>query len=148
MRCPALPVTTPTPTDDSYLGATITTYDADGQVIQTTNAIGGITYTAHDDAGEVYCTVGPAEAAQGVTCPALPVTPPTPTDDPYLGATITTYNDSGQVIQVTNPLGGITLTSYDGAGNVSSTTVESNDPTDDPDVTTSYTCLLYTSRCV
>jgi len=139
VRCPALPVTTPTPTDDSYLGATITTYDADGQVIQTTNAIGGITYTAHDDAGEVYCTVGPAEAAQGVTCPALPVTPPTPTDDPYLGATITTYNDSGQVIQVTNPLGGITLTSYDGAGNVSSTTVESNDPTDDPDVTTSYT---------
>ena len=139
MRCPALPVTTPTPTDDSYLGATITTFDADGQVIQTTNAIGGITYTAYDDAGEAYCTVGSSEAAQGVTCPALPVTTPAPGDDPYLGTTITTYDDSGQVIQVTNPLGGITLTSYDGAGNVSSAYVESNDPTDDPDVTTSYT---------
>ena len=47
-------------------------------------------------------------------------------DDPYLGATVTTYNASGQAVQVTNPLGGITLTGYDGAGNVTQTTAESN----------------------
>jgi RHS repeat-associated protein len=139
VRCPALPVTTPTPTDDPYLGATITTYDADGEVVQSTNALGGVTYTAYDDAGETYCTVAPKEASSGVRCPAFPVTTPTPGNDPYLGATITTYNALGQVVQVTNPLGGITLTDYDAAGNVANTTVESNNSTDAPDVVTSYT---------
>jgi RHS repeat-associated protein len=139
VRCPALPVTTPTPGDDPYLGATITTYDADGEAAQSTNALGGVTYTAYDDAGEAYCTVAPKEASLGVRCPAFPVTTPTPGNDPYLGATITTYNALGQVVQVTNPLGGITLTGYDAAGNVANTTVESNNSTDAPDVVTSYT---------
>ncbi len=74
-----------------------------------------------------------------MTCPSSPPsTPPTVGDDPYLGATITTYNASGQAVQVTNPLGGITLTSYDADGNVTQTTVESNNSTADPNVVTSY----------
>ena len=72
---------------------------------------------AYDATGNKYCEVDPYEYAQGVT----------------------TYNSSGQVVQVTNPLGGITLTSYDPAGNVLSTTVESDNTTNDRDVTTSYT---------
>ena len=106
---------------------------------QTTNPLGGITYTAYDDAGQAFCSVAPYEAAEGVTCPsAPPSSPPTVGNDPYLGATITTYNAAGQVVQVTNPLGGITLTSYDAAGNVLETTVESNNPTADPNLVTSY----------
>ena len=139
VRCPALPITIPTPGSDLYLGATITTYNADSQVTQTTNPLGGITYTAYDDAGQAFCSVAPYEAAEGVTCPsAPPSSPPTVGNDPYLGATITTYNAAGQVVQVTNPLGGITLTSYDAAGNVLETTVESNNPTADPNLVTFY----------
>ena len=139
VRCPTGAITTPTVGSDSYLGATITTYNADDQVNQTTNPLGGITYTAYDPAGEVYCTVAPYEAAQSVTCPALPITTPTVGSDSYLGATITTYNANGEVAQVTNPLGGITLTTYDPAGNVDTTTVESNNSTSDPNLVTAYT---------
>ena len=72
VRCPALPITTPTRLSDLYLGATITTYNADSQVTQVTNPLGGITSTAYDDAGRAFCSVAPYEAAQGVTCPSAP----------------------------------------------------------------------------
>jgi RHS repeat-associated protein len=138
VTCPAsAPSTPPTPSSDPYLGATITTYDGDGRTIQTTNPVGGITYSGYDQAGNNFCTVAPFEAAASVTCPAsAPTAPPTIGSDPYLGATITTYNADNQAVQVTNPLGGITLTSYDGAGNETQTTVESNNTTADPNVVT------------
>jgi YD repeat-containing protein len=140
VTCPSsVPSSPPTPSDDPYLGATITTYDANNEPVQVTNPLGGITYTAYDHAGNAYCTVAPAEAAAGVTCPSSPpATPPTVGDDPYLGATITTYDTSGQAVQVTSPLGGITLTTYDADGNVAQTTMESNNSTADPNVVTSY----------
>ena len=140
VTCPSSPPSSPpTPSDDPYLGATITGYDADGRVVQVTNPLGGITYSAYDQAGEPFCTVAPAEAAVGVTClSSAPSTPPTIGDDPYLGATITTYDANGRPVQVTGPLGGITLTTYDTANNVLQTTVESNNATADPNVVTSY----------
>jgi RHS repeat-associated protein len=139
VRCPALPITTPTPSSDLYLGTTITTYNADSQVTQVTNPLGGITYTAYDDAGQSFCSVDPYEAAQGVTCPSVPPSsPPTIGNDPYHAATITSYNAEGEESQVTNPLGGITLSTYDPAGNLSTTTVESNDATADPNLVTAY----------
>lgn len=127
VTCPSQPpATAPTPTSDPYLGATITTYDADGRAIQVTNPLGGITYSAYDQAGNVFCTVTPAQAAHGTACPAsAPSTPPTVGNDPYLGMTITTYDANRRPIQVTNPLGGITTTAYDQAGNAIQTTVES-----------------------
>ena len=141
VSCPASPpASPPTVGNDPYLGATITTYDAEGRVVQTTNPIGGITYTAYDPSGNTFCTVDPYEAAKGVTCPAAPpASPPTVGNDAYLGDTITTYDAQNRVIQVTNPLGGITLTSYDNAGQVQQTTVESDNPTADPNVVTDYT---------
>jgi RHS repeat-associated protein len=139
VTCPSSPPSPPTPSSDPYLGATITTYDADGRVVQVTNPLGGITYNAYDEAGELFCTVAPAEAALGVTCPSTaPSTAPTIGDDPYLGSTITTYDANGRPVQVTGPLGGITLTAYDTASNVLQTTVESNNATTDPNVVTSY----------
>jgi YD repeat-containing protein len=138
VTCPAsAPSSPPTPSNDPYLGATITTYDSSGRVIQTTNPLGGITYTAFDQAGEPFCTVAPFEVAQNVTCPSNPPSsPPTIGNDPYLGATITTYDANGRVTQVTNPLGGITLTSFDQANNVTQTTVESKNATSSPNVVT------------
>ena len=140
VTCPSsAPTSPPTPTDDPYLGATITTYDADGRVVQTTNPLGGIAYTAYDEAGHVYCTVAAAEAALGVTCPSSsPSTQPTVGSDSYLGATITGYNASGMVTQVTNPLGGINLDQYDSAGNVLTATAETLGTTASPNVVTSY----------
>jgi RHS repeat-associated protein len=142
VRCPSLPVTTPSPTSDLYPGATITTYDGEGRVIQTTNPIGGITYTAYDPAGNVYCTVAPYEAASpnDVTCPSSPPSPPTVGSDSYLGATITSYDGDNRPVQVTNPLGGITLTTYDSDSNVEQTTVESDNPTTGaPNIVTAHT---------
>jgi RHS repeat-associated protein len=140
VRCPSLPVTTPTPTSDLYPGSTITTYDGEGRVIQTTNPIGGVTYTAYDPAGNVYCTVAPYEAAQGITCPSSPPTLATPSDDTWPEATITTYDGDNRTVQVTNPLGGITLTTYDADSNVEQTTVESDNPTSGaPNIVTTHT---------
>jgi YD repeat-containing protein len=138
VTCPSSPPSSPpTPTSDPYLGAAITTYDSDGRVVQSTNPIGGITLSAYDQAGELFCSVAPFEAATGVMCPSsAPSSPPTVGSDPYLGATITTYDANGRVVQVTNPLGGITLTSYDPAGNVSQTTGESNNSTSAPNIVT------------
>jgi RHS repeat-associated protein len=141
VACPSSPPSSPpTPGSDPYLGATITTYNANGQVVQVTNPLGGISYEAYDEVGEAYCSVTPSQAALGVTCPSTaPSSPPTIGSDSYLGTTITTYNANGQVVQVTNPLGGITLTDYDGAGNVLQTTVESNNVTLAPNIVTNYT---------
>jgi len=136
VRCSTSPPSASSPP----AGVTSTFYDADGRVIQSTNAIGGTTLTAYDGAGNVYCTVSPADYANAVRCPsAEPTTPPSVGSDPYLGATITTYDANGRAIQVTNPLGGITLTSYDADNNVTQTTVESNNATSDPDVVTTKT---------
>ncbi len=141
VTCPSSPPSSPpTPSSDPYLGTTITTYDSDGRTVQVTNPIGGITYTAFDSAGEPFCAVAPYEAASGVTCPSTaPTSPPTIASDPYLGATITSYDTDGRVAQVTNPLGAITLNSYDAAGNIVQTTVESNNPTSAPNIVTAYT---------
>jgi RHS repeat-associated protein len=121
-------------------GATYYVYDADGNVTSTTNPLGGTTQIAYDGLGLSYCTVEPSQYALGTRCPSSePTTPPTVGSDSYLGATITTYDANGRVIQMTNPLGGLSLDTYDGANNVLANTVESNNATADPNVVTTYT---------
>ncbi len=136
VTCPASP---PSPSSPPA-NLTSSFYDADGRVTQSTNPLGGTSITAYDGTGLVYCTVSPAEYAASVRCPSTePTTPPTVGSDPYLGAAITTYDAAAQVVQVTNPLGGIELSTYDPAGNLTSTTVESNNATAAPNVVTAYT---------
>ena len=53
VTCPTTLPSTPTTSSDPYLGATITTYDSNGQVVQVTNPLGGITLTSYDAAGNV-----------------------------------------------------------------------------------------------
>lgn len=136
VRCPSSPPTSP-PTGTP--GYTDTIYNSDGQVISTTNPIGGTTQSAYDGSGNEYCTVSAFDYAGGTRCPSSePTTAPTIGSDPYLGATITTFDASARPAQVTNPLGGITLSTYDGAGNLASTTVESNSSSGAPNVVTTY----------
>jgi RHS repeat-associated protein len=130
--------TSPVPGSDPWPGDTITFSDADGNAIDSVNPLGGVTQNAYSLAGQKFCTVAPFEYAASVTCPAptSALTTPTASSDSYLGATITTYNSSGQVIQSTSPIGGVTLTTYDSAGNVAGTTVESSNATNAPNVAT------------
>jgi RHS repeat-associated protein len=125
------PTSPPTAGSDPWPGQTITIFDSDGRAIDTVNPLGGVTQTGYDQAGEVFCTVTPANYAGGKTCP-------TPGGAWTAGITITGFDANGRPIQVTNPLGGITLKTYDLANNVTQTTVESNNSTADPNVVTNY----------
>lgn len=105
-------------------GTTTTySYNAAGEVtaqVVTSGGTGGYTATtqyAYDSAGRRFCEVVPFEYALGKTCPSSPPSsPPTPSSDPDLGMTITSFDSAGRVVQTTNPLGGITYTAYDAAG--------------------------------
>jgi RHS repeat-associated protein len=133
--CPSSP---PSPSSPPA-GVTSVFYDADGRVVQTTGPTGATTLSAFDQAGNLFCTVAPQPYARGVRCPASsPSSPPTPGNDSYLGATISTFDAFGRVAQETNALGGITLDSYDVAGNLIQETVKSDDQTNAPPVTTTY----------
>ncbi len=121
----------PTLGSDPWPGDSLTFFDGTGNPIYDVNPLGGVTQTAYDGAGNVYCTVSAANYADGVTCPAAGASW-------ISGTTITAYDANGRVDQVTNPLGGVTTTSYDAAGNVLETTVESNNATADPNVVTQY----------
>jgi RHS repeat-associated protein len=105
-RCPTtLPLTTPTPSSDSYLGATITTFDADNRVIQVTNPLGGITLSTYDSANNVTLTT--VESNNTTNAPNV--------------VTATTYDADNRVISTTAGSGSsspaTTLTSYDPNGN-------------------------------
>lgn len=137
--CPAAPSAPPAAGTDPWPGTTITIYDADNRPTYRVNPLGGVTQTAYDEAGEAFCTVSALAYSQGTTCPTSPPTsPPTPTSDPYLGATVDTYDAQGRLVQETNSLGGVTLHSYDGAGNDTQKVVESNNATSAPNITTDY----------
>ncbi len=132
--CPTAPTSPPTAGSDPWPGDTITIYNANSQPTYSVNPLGGVTQTAYDGAGDVYCTVSPREYAATVTCPAYGTA--------QAGATITAYDALGQVTQVTNPLGGVTSTpaaDYDAQGNLLESEVESNNSTADPTITTAYT---------
>ena len=136
-------VSAPTRGADPWPGDSITVYDAADQPIYTVSPIGGVTQTVYDEAGNAFCTMGPTAYALGTsyTCPATPPSsPPTTSSDSYPGATIDTYDSTGRVVQVTNPLGGITLNAYDGDSNVLTATAETTSATSSsaPNVVTSY----------
>jgi len=137
VTCPGTPPTSP-PTGTP--GYTATIYNSSNEVTSVTNPIGGTTQFAYDGDGNKYCTVTPNNYATGTRCPSSPPsTPPTPTSDPYLGATIDTFNALNQLTQETSPIGGITLYTYDSNGSTIQTTVESNNSTNAPNIVTATT---------
>jgi RHS repeat-associated protein len=133
--CPSSePSSPPTPGSDPWSGATVTIYNDDGQALDQVNALGGVTVSAYNQAGQVYCSITPADYAAGTTCPGTP--PTTAPSGTLTGYTTTIYDALGRDASVTNPLGGTTATVYDAAGNVAQTTVESNDTVHAPNVVT------------
>ncbi len=110
-------------TTDPSGDVTSYSYDGAGQVLTSTvtfNAYVATTEYAYDAAGQKYCTVTPANYANGVNCPPPPPMLTTPIaasgGDPYVGATIDTYDDAGNLVQVTDPTGAVTLYAYDADG--------------------------------
>ncbi|MHB8319298.1 MAG: DUF6531 domain-containing protein [Acidimicrobiales bacterium] len=129
-NCPSTPPSSPpAPGTSPWNGAQVTIYNAAGQVADSVSPIGGVTQYAYDQAGNKYCTVGPLAYAKGVTCPTY--------GQSKAGATITTYNALGQVVQVTDPIGGVTLNSYNASGNLTQTQVQYV-PWTKPNTTTVY----------
>ena len=105
-RCPtSLPLTTPTVGSDSYLGATITTYDADNRSVQVTNPLGGITLTTYDAANNVIQST--LESNNATSAPNI--------------VTENTYDVDNRLISSTIGYGSsepaTTLTNYDPDGN-------------------------------
>ena len=134
--CPSTePTSPPSPSSDTnpgpYPGAQVTIYNGSGQPTYQINAVGGVTQTAYDGAGNVYCTVAPADYAQSISCPAVGAAW-------TAGITLTSYDANGRAVSVTNPLGGVTATTYDASSNVTQTTIESNNSSADPNIVTSY----------
>ncbi len=126
----------------SYLGATITYYDAAGNPTAVTNADGYTSITAYTGTGLgvpaelAYCQVDAAEySVANVACPSY--------NDTASGATTTTFNAEGDVVTQTNPTGGETSYTYgDSAFPWLPTTVtdpDGNVPTSKDVTTNTYT---------
>lgn len=104
-RCPTLlPLTIPTVGSDLYLGATITTFDGDNRVVQATNALGGITLSQYDLAGNLTRTT--VKSDNGTSAPDV--------------VTASSYDANNRVISATNGFGSTSpatsLTFYDPNG--------------------------------
>ena len=133
------PTTDPTSPPTGEPGYSLTIYNAADQVVYTTTPIGGTTQYAYDSTGNKVCAVSAFNYSQGDRCPSTssgPLQVPTVGNDPYLGATIYTFDSDNRLVQETNPLGGITLDVYDQVGNLEQTTVESNGSARSPNVVT------------
>ena len=133
------PTTDPTSPPTGEPGYSLTIYNAADQVVYTTTPIGGTTQYAYDSTGNKVSAVSAFNYSQGDRCPSTssgPLQVPTVGNDPYLGATIYTFDSDNRLVQETNPLGGITLDVYDQVGNLEQTTVESNGSARSPNVVT------------
>jgi RHS repeat-associated protein len=137
--CPSSPPTSvPAPDSRSttYLGATITYYDGDGNVIATTDPLGYTSVTSYTPGGGSvpeelpYCTVDAEEySVADKTCPtSAPTTPPTGAT----GYTTTIYDSAGYVTSTTNANGGTTSYAY----GLSNPELVSSQTDPDGDVTT------------
>ena len=88
---------------------TTTTYDADGDVTSTTDALGNKTlYGYNTGTGWRTAMVSPAGVAAGTATPCTP---------PATGCTTYGYDAYGHLTATTDPLGDVTQASYDADGN-------------------------------
>ena len=110
--CPTSPDSTP-PTQ-AIPGATVSIYDADGNLVKTTDPAGDTSLASYDLDSEEVCSVSAHEASAGVTCPQSPTsTPPT---SAIPGATVSKYDADGNQVETIDPAGGESLASYDQDG--------------------------------
>ena len=106
--------------DDNTTSYTYETYSSGGttvssaNVLTSTDALGNTTQHVYTAANQVWCTVGPADYANGKRCPSTePTSPPAEgASDPNLGMTIAFYNSADQVTATTDALGNTTTYSF------------------------------------
>jgi RHS repeat-associated protein len=135
--CPSSePTSPPTAGSDPWPGDQITIFNGDGQPLDQVNALGGVTQTAYNSAGQPYCSVSAIDYAAGTTCPTSPLTSaPTGTATGY---TTTIYDAEGRTASVTDPIGDTTTSTYDPAGNLISSGYTPASTTHDPVQVTDY----------
>ena len=105
----------PTIVMDGNGHATANTYQNNtGNVLTKTDAAGNTTAYAYTSTNQPWCTVKPANYANGTRCPSTePSSPPGPgATDPNLGATINFYNAVGLLTATTDALGNTSTFSY------------------------------------
>jgi RHS repeat-associated protein len=111
--------------------------NADGDVVQSSDADGNTSVTAYDGDGSVYCSSDPTNVASWLSihddatypylCPSAP--PSSAPTDETTGYTTTLFDDDGNALSSTNPIGDTTSYTYDGDGNVLTTTDPRGEPT-------------------
>jgi len=94
-------------------------YDADGNLLQSTNADGHTTINAYDAAGRNYCTADPTNADAYLaahTSSTYPYLCPAPGATHVTGTTTTAYDAGGNTLSATDQVGDTTSYTYDAAG--------------------------------
>ncbi|MHB8320057.1 MAG: DUF6531 domain-containing protein [Acidimicrobiales bacterium] len=102
------------PSSSQANNVTTSFYNADGNLVQTTNPNVDTTATAYDPNGRPYCQIDPVNFAKGTTCPTSPPTSaPTGT---VTGYTTTIYDAAGNTLSTTDPVGNTTAYTYSPTG--------------------------------
>lgn len=94
-----------TPDIDQAAYVTTNFYDADGELVQTTDPDVDTTLYAYDAGGSQYCTVDATNVADDVTCPAYGASH-------VAGTTTETFDPMGQVLTSTDQVGDVTTNCY------------------------------------
>ncbi|HLN15497.1 MAG TPA: LamG-like jellyroll fold domain-containing protein, partial [Acidimicrobiales bacterium] len=153
---------------DSYdLGGTAM---SSADVTSSTDGDANATYTDYTSSNEPWCSVSPAEALDGVTCPStIPSMPAAGSGMVYTsghsstygnvtgaGPTLTYYNSAGEVVGTTDARGYTDQTAYTSDGlawcsvdavaySVSGVSCPGSVPSSPPTTATGYTTTLYDS---
>ncbi len=102
-----------TPSSTQANNVTTSFYDANGNLVQTTNPNVDTTVTSYDANGRPYCQIDPINFAKGTTCPT---SPPTSAPTTATGYTTTIYDAAGNTVSTTDPIGNTTTYTYSPTG--------------------------------
>ena len=99
---------------------TTNTYDAQGNLLSSTDGAGNTTTSVYNSNNQAWCTVDAAEIANGVTCPSsepsMPSSGSSPSSYADPGVTLNYYNSFDELIGSTDPLGNTTSNAYTASG--------------------------------
>lgn len=125
-----------TPPAVTHSEKTTNTYDADNELLRTTDNLGDESTYGYNAKGQQDCAADQNATADSITCPANPT-------GRVSGTTTTTYTADGKVATTEDPLGNITTDYYDADNNkVAYTNPEGNPGTCNP-LTTSHCAYTY-----
>jgi len=117
-------ITTTDPAVKLYDGTTTTPvettqYDAEGNVVRTTDALGAVTTSSYDPLGRQVATTNPVS---GTTLTTYNATEQISAQDPQGNVTTNSYDAAGRLIRATDALTGTVRYGYDAAGNTTAIT--------------------------